>query len=81
MINLKEIEKAIDELLANETPDSLKSWLKDQCNPAVYLGQGEFIESGLQNQYIEIASSINIKYTSSDIESEYVDSCAYTMAA
>lgn len=81
MINLKEIEQTIDNLLASETEDSLRSWLKDQRNPDIYLGEGEFIPSGLKGQHIEIASSVVVTYVYADTYNEEVENCIYTMAA
>lgn len=80
MINLKEIEKAIDELLASETEASLKSWLKEQELHNRYLGEGEFLLSGFKNQHIEIATTTRTDYISNNQEDEFVDS-AYAMAA
>lgn len=47
MLDLKKIEKEIDNLLASETQESLRNWLNSQneANVDSYLGEGKYLET------------------------------------
>ena len=51
MIDLKELERSLDEALANETTESLNEWLTSQRNRHYgnYFGDGSFEEIGSNN--------------------------------
>lgn len=79
MIDLFKIESEIDEILMNETEDSLKEWLKNQSKGNVfsYLGEGTCINLGVCKFEVlhGLATRNNLRK-----EDDVVDS-PYTMAA
>lgn len=80
MLNLKEIEKAIDELLNSETEETLNAWLEAQPQIQPYLGEGQFLLPCFNSQHIEIVSPTKVSYVTDGNDNEFVDNL-YTMAA
>lgn len=67
MIDLKELERSLDEALANETSESLSNWLIDQRkdNLASFLGVGCFAQFKVNpysfNQNITLNAQFTVK--------------------
>lgn len=53
MINLKEIEQEIDNLLGNETTDSLREWFSNQQTVHIekYIGDGEYLPLVMPDEF------------------------------
>ena len=78
MVDLKELQKEIDNLLDNETDESLLNWYMSKRFPdyKTILGAGEFYNSGLKPMCIEVGQAtvytpINIDKASVTIENQY----------
>lgn len=86
MLDLKKIEKKIDELLASETEESLRTWIDSQNRIDVdsYLGEGEYIETLLSDVTCVVDTNThNGGQISPDRNNDYIDSSKtqYAMAA
>lgn len=81
MVNLQELEKEIDALLASETPESLNNWLKNQenLNLESYLGQGQIIARKTVSCIVKFANDYaNVIMTCDNNKAE---DTSYAMAA
>lgn len=83
MIDLKKIEEQIDELLATETPETLKEWLNSQTQVGVssYLGEGEFISISSSDIACTVETNSHGIKINEDCENNYVNPIQYATAA